>query len=322
MDQHVEHQHIAAFADDRVNLKEAKVKEYRQQVQRLRDNLAAHINANPEFSLVKMLGSGSVAKGTALSTINDMDVAVYVRKADAPEDESSLIGWMADRLREAYPNLASDQFEPQHHCVTIKFRGTGLDVDVVPVLYEGDADDRGYLITQDSGDRVLTSVPLHLKFIRARKDAQPHHFRQVIRLVKWWARLQKSQRTDFRFKSFMIELVCAHLADQGLDMSDYPRALERFFAYIVTSGLKDQIAFTDNFRLSQVVVNADAPIMIIDPVNPSNNVASRYTETDRRVLIEAAHDALDALLEARTADTKGRAVACWQDVLGPGFRGN
>lgn len=318
----IQHQHVAAFADDRINLKRDDVKEYRQQVQRLRDKLTEHINADPDFGLVKMLGSGSVAKGTALSTIHDMDVAVYVEAAAAPEDEAELLSWMADRLRDAYPNLAADQFEPQHHCVTIKFRGSGLDVDVVPVLYEGAPDDQGYLITQDSGDRVLTSVPLHLQFIRARKEAQPHHFRQVIRLVKWWVRLQKKEREDFRFKSFMVELICAHLADGGLDMSDYPYALERFFAYLVSSGLREQIAFTDNYTLDKVSTPDDAPIRIVDPVNPENNVASRYTLSDRTAIVEAAHDALDALLEAREADTKGRGVECWQEVLGPSFRGN
>ncbi len=318
----IQHQHITAFANDRVNLKQDKVKEYREQVQRLRGELTAHINADPGYALVKMLGSGSVAKGTALSTISDMDVAVYVAAGDAPEDEKALLEWMAERLREAYPKLASDQFEPQHHCVTIKFRGTGLDVDVVPVLYEGDEDDQGYLITQDTGDRVLTSVPLHIEFIRARKRAQPVHFRQVIRLAKWWRRLQKAERDDFRFKSFMIELICAHLADNGLDMSDYPRALERFFSYVVSSGLSEPISFADNYEPSNVSVPADAPIRIIDPVNPKNNVASRYTIADRLAIVDAAHDALDALLEAREADTKGRAVDCWQDVLGPSFQGN
>jgi hypothetical protein len=55
--------------------------------------------------------------------------------------------------------MQDDQFAPQDHCVQVQFRGSGLNVDVVPVLYEGEADDRGYLITKDFGDRVLTSIP-------------------------------------------------------------------------------------------------------------------------------------------------------------------
>jgi tRNA nucleotidyltransferase (CCA-adding enzyme) len=318
----IQHQDVAAFANDRVNLKRDRVKAYREQVQRLRGELAEHVNADPGFSLVKMLGSGSVTKGTALSTINDMDVAVYVRSGEEPEDEANLLPWMRDRLREAYPKFSTERFELQQHCVKIKFRYPELHVDVVPVLFEGDEDDKGFLITEDSGDRVLTSVPLHVEFIRARKRAQPVHFRQVVRLVKWWVRLQKAERDDFRFKSFMTELICAHLADGGLDMSDYPHSLEQFFGYVVKSGLRQQIAFTDNYKLSKVLVPADAPIKIVDPVNPENNVASRYTDADRSAIVEAARDALGRLLEAHESDTKGRAVSCWQDVLGPSFQGN
>lgn len=317
---HVQHAHVKAFAEDRVDLRRDDVREYREQVKRLRERLEEHIDAHPDFGLVKMLNSGSVTKGTALSTINDMDVAVYVEAAKAPEEDKELVLWLEDRLREAYPNLASDQFQPQDHCVTISFRGSGLDVDMVPVLYEGDPKDRGYLVTKDAGDRVLTSIPLHLAFILARKGAQPDHFARLVRLVKWWARLQKQQRAGFRFKSFMAELILAHLADGGLDASDYPDALERFFSYVVTSGLRDRIAFADYYAAADVAVPAGAAIEIVDPVNPENNVAARYTEANRVALVEAAHDALDALSEARYADTKGRAVDCWQDVLGPSFR--
>src|SRR5437763_2096265 len=159
---YVTNSNIKSYANDSVNLREDDVAEYREQVNRLRERLDKYIKEHPDYGLVKMLHSGSVRKGTALKTINDMDVAVYVRASDAPADEQKLLSWLADRLREAYSNLKPDQFTPQTHCVTVSFRGSGLDVDVAPVLYEGDPDDRGYLITKDTGDRVLTSIRLHL----------------------------------------------------------------------------------------------------------------------------------------------------------------
>lgn len=315
----IKHKEITSFADDKVNLHRDDVKEHREQVGRLRDRLAEHIAENPGFSLVKMLGSGSLAKGTALSTLNDIDVAVYMTQDDAPSDEGDMLAWLAERLREAYGKLLRpEQIQIGTHCVIISFRGSGLDVDVVPVYYEGDEDDLGYLIAQDTGNRVLTSIPLHLAFIRKRKDAQPRHFAQLVRLLKWWVRHQKSQNPDFRFKSFMVELICAHLADEGLDMSDYPLALERFFAFLVTSGLSERISFDDYYSASDLPAATDCPIEIFDPVNPENNVASRYTEADRLCVVEAAHDALDALHEAHYAE-KGRAISCWKDVLGPSF---
>ncbi len=315
----IQHVQVVSFAEDKVNLKTEHVKAYRDQVNRLRDNLAKHINEHPDYGLVKMLHSGSVIKGTALRTINDMDVAVYVKIANAPTDEAALHAWLIEQLQKAYPNLQRDQFIPQSHCVTVSFRGSGLSVDVVPVLYDGGADDRGYLITKDTGDRVLTSIPLHLKFIRARKDAQPHHFRQVVRLMKWWIKQRKAEDSGFRFKSFMAELLCAHLADQGMDMSDYPRALEGIFTYIVKSGLSQRISFVDYYDARKLPPPSGAAIEIFDPVNPENNVASRYSSYDRDRIVEAAHDALDALGEAHYATTKGRAVDLWQTVFGLSF---
>ncbi len=315
----VSHADIVKFADEQVNLGRDDVGEYREQVNRLRVELADHIAANPAFDLVKMLHSGSVAKGTALKTINDMDVAVYIKAGAAPGDEAELIDWLAARLREAYPNLKPEQFEPQQHCVTVKFKGTGLDVDVVPILYEGDPDNRGYLITKDTGERVLTSVSLHLEFIRKRKKAQPTHFAQVVRLVKWWARLQKRDRAGFRLKSFLIELIVAYLADRGVSLSDYPSALEQIFAFIVQNRFQRPIVFSDYYSESDVTPDG-SPIQVFDPVNPENNVAKQYTAHERDLLLEAAEDALDAIAYAQHAMTKAEVINCWQQIFGVSFK--
>ncbi|MXX34910.1 MAG: nucleotidyltransferase [Gemmatimonadetes bacterium] len=318
----ITHRDVAAFAENTVNLHRGDVAAHRAQVNRLREQLEKHIAETPEAPLMKMLLSGSLAKGTALSTLNDIDVAVYVWGDAAPTDDGELLDWLADLLRAAYPNHAPDQIRvhPGSHCVTVSFRGSGLDVDVVPVLYYGDEDDRGFLVTKDSGERVLTSIPLHLQFLRRRKD-RDQHCAQIIRLVKWWARRQKAEREGFKCKSFIIELICAKLVDDGIDFSNYPRALEEFFAYVAKSGLQERIAFTDHYDETELPQATGSPIEIFDPVNPQNNVASRYEVGDRDLLVSAARDALDALTEAHYSDTRGRALDAWRDVLGPSFRG-
>ena len=318
---YVSHTQIVSFADDVVNLHRDGVRQYREQVNRLRDRLAAHIADHPDYDLVKMLHSGSVAKGTALSDINDMDVAVYVRAERAPAKESELLDWLADRLREAYPQLQTEQIVPQTHCVRVSFRGSGLDVDVVPVVSIGEPDDRGYLVVKETGERVATSIPLHLEFVRKRKSSCPQHFAQLVRLVKWWVRQRKKESSSFRFKSFAVELLCAHLTDNGVIVSDYPRALEYFFAYVVKSGLKERIAFADYHPIPSSPAMSNEAIEILDPVNPENNVVRGYSTAERDVVVEAAHDALDSLNEAFHSTTKGRAVELWKQLLGPAFRG-
>lgn len=319
---HITHRDIQAFAEDRVNLPKAQADKHRAQVRGLRERLERKIDDDPSFDLVKMLHSGSVAKGTALRTVNDLDVAVYVKAGSAPRRDADLQPWLADRLEEANPNMKSDQFVPQDHCVKVQFRGSGLDVDVVPVLYAGADNDCGDLVRKHTGLRVMTSIPLHLAFIRGRKTTYGRDYAQLIRLVKWWRKTERSGHdTDFRFKSFAIELLWAHLADQGIPLGDYPTALEEFFAFVVKGGLASRIAFTDYYAHAELLAPTGNAIEIFDPVNPKNNVTDSYTVADRTSIEEAAHRALDALGEARYATTKADAVECWQDVLGPSFRG-
>jgi tRNA nucleotidyltransferase (CCA-adding enzyme) len=319
---HITSRHLASFAEDRVNLPSATAQKHRDQVNSLRERLASHIADNPGFALVKMLHAGSVAKGTALRNVNDLDVAVYVKSEEAPEDERSLINWMADRLREANPNMHADQFDTSSpRCVTIRFRGSGLDVDVVPVLYEGDPQDKGYLVSQDTGERLLTSVPLHIEFIRKRKREHGNHFAQVVRFIKWWANQKRQGGHEFKCKSFLIELLLAKQADEGKDLSDYTVAVERFFSDVAKTQLKQRVAFTDNYPLRDLPVSTGAAIEVFDPVNPENNVAERYDEYDRQALVDAAIDAADAIAQARYSNTKAEAVENWQIVLGPSFRG-
>jgi len=315
------HADIADFAAECVNLTREDAEDYREQVRRLRDQLDKYAADHPDYGLIKTLLSGSLAKGTALKILNDVDVAFYVKAEKAPSAESDLLNWVAERLREAYHQMKPDQIKVNNHSVCIRYAVSGLNVDVVPVQYKGDADDRGYLFASSSGKPVLTSIPLHLAFIRKRKNQHKNDFAQIVRLVKWWVRLQKSKDDGFRMKSFMTEMIIAHLADSGIGMDDYTVALEKVFGYIVKSRLKTRIYFTDYYSPSKLPAPTGKAMEIFDPVNPDNNVAAIYDENHRQKIVAAAQDALEAISEARFATTRGRAIECWQDVLGPSFRG-
>ena len=79
---------------------------------------------------------------------------------------------------------------------------------------------------------------------------------------------QKIEEGDrFRFKSFVAELLIAKL-DNGMELEDYPTALENFFAYIVKSSLKERISFVDYYSKSALPNKKMGEIEIFDPVNP------------------------------------------------------
>jgi len=317
--EHVSHADIVRFAEDRVSLPKDKADEYRAQARRLREKLEGYLDEHPDFTLKKMLLSGSLAKGTALRSLNDIDVACYISGADAPHSVSALLEYLAERLRKAFPNFNPDQVQPQTYSVTVSFKGSGLDVDVVPILYDGDEQWYGNLVSQDDGSFLKTSIPLHLEFARKRKRAQEKHFAQTVRLLKFWARRMKRECEGFRFKSFMIEMIVAKLCDDGLDLSDYPEALQHFFTYVAKSDLRERIVFGDYYSPSTVGPLAD-PVQIIDPVNADNNVARLYTAANAKAIVDAALDAGDAIDAALAAPNKQLTVGYWQKVFGSSFQ--
>lgn len=315
---HISHRDIMSFADERVNLKREDAAELRRQANMLRDKLTDYLKEHPSFVLRKMLLSGSLAKGTALKSISDIDVGCYISAGDAPPNVNELIPWMAERLRSAFPNFRPEQVTPKHYSVGVKFITTGNEVDIVPIFYRGDPDWRGDLVSQETGKTLMTSIPMHLEFIRKRKAANDQHFAQVVRLVKYWAKLRKLEDEGFRFKSFMVELIVAYLADRGTALHDYPEALQSVFTFLATDDFRTAIEFADYCPAGTCARTQD-PMRIWDPVNAQNNVSDLYTTTNRDKIVDAALDAGDAIDAALRSRTKGETVRYWQKVFGPSF---
>jgi tRNA nucleotidyltransferase (CCA-adding enzyme) len=316
---HVNHSDIAEFAKDKVNLPKEKADQYREQVRGLRVKLENYISEHPDFTLKKMMLSGSLAKGTALRSLNDIDVACYISGAGAPKDIKELLEYLAERLRKAYPNFKPEQVKPKTYSVTVSFLGSGLDVDVVPILYDGDLNWYGNVVSQDDGSLLKTCIPRHIEFISKRKQKQETHFSQVIRLAKYWVQYLKGENEDFRFKSFMVELIMSKLLDNGVIFSDYPEALQQFFTYLIKSELKELVAFNDYYSLSSIGTFKE-PVRIIDPVNEENNAAKLYTIGQAAAIVDAATDAGDAIDAALAAPTKRETVYYWQKVFGSSFQ--
>lgn len=329
---HVTHDVLATHAAERVNVPKAEAAKRREQVNFLRRRLEQHIDEHPDYDLVKLRASGSVAKHTAIrrrrSEGSDADVAAYVRAASVggtSVEEYKLLEWLRDRCIEVYGKTKdAEDFTVSDHAVNITLRGTGLKIDVAPVLYEDEPDDTGYLVTR-SGDRVLTSVTQHLAFINSRKRQAGPGYAELIRLLKAWVRQAKQNDRTLRCKSFLIELIVAYLWDNGwngqpLQVNDYPRAFEQVLAYIVQTELRNPISFTDFYPTTAITPSSD-PMQVWDPVNPKNNVVRQYSDADRVKLVAIARDAFEEINWAALAPNKGDANAAWRTLFGTTFEG-
>ncbi|MFD6694775.1 CBASS oligonucleotide cyclase [Micromonospora aurantiaca (nom. illeg.)] len=326
----MDHKALADHAENKVNVPSKEAAARRQQVNHLRQRLEAHIEVHPHYDLVKLRASGSTAKHTAIRKRkgegSDADVAAYVRASSVggvDVQEADLLAWLEERCKEVYGKTkVAEDFHISDHAVGITLRGTGLKIDVAPVLYEGEEDDKGYLVTRD-GTRVLTSVTQHLQFIGKRKSLAGPGYAELIRLLKAFIREAKRNDESLRCKSFLIELLVAHLWDNGwhgtsLKVDDYPRAFEQVLAYIVNTELRSPISFTDCYDRREIGISS-AAVQVWDPVNPNNNIVGTYTELDRSRLVDTAKVALEDVSWAALAPTKGDAVEAWRTLLGPSF---
>lgn len=319
--EHIDHRQIQNFADSYVNLKREDAAKYREQVARLRKDLDNKLESDSDFQLKKMLLSGSLAKGTALKNLNDIDVAIYVLQDNPPADMPKFLRELVNILRNLYANMDPSQIVQQDHSVRISFKGTGLDVDIVPIAYDGNEKWDGHLFSTNKNSWLLTNIRKHINFIKERKMNNPDDFTQVARLLKFWIKEVKKRDANFRFKSFMLELILAHLSDRKrINYDNYIDAMADFLNFIVKGGLNEMIVFNDYYSSSQAEHDG-RPICIYDPVNIENNVAEDYSLADKEHILHVAGEAADAIDAALYAPTKSETIRYWQKVFGSSFGG-
>src|SRR6185312_1735431 len=116
-----------------------KRKEYHEQVDRLVAALGSSLKEQTDIKVTTVVKAGSFAKFTILRKTNedpvDVDVVFYVAGKDADHETlQSLTQTIYDILIKLYPNKSVEDFEIQRKAATVTFVGSGLSVDIVPVI--------------------------------------------------------------------------------------------------------------------------------------------------------------------------------------------
>lgn len=290
-----------------------KRKEYHEQVDRLIVELCKGVRDKTEIKITKVVKAGSFAKYTILRKTSvdpvDVDVVFYISGRDANKETlNSLNNTIYDLLIKQYPNKSVEDFEIQRKAATVTFVGTGLSVDIVPVIEDENRPGYGWQFDIHDGSKIQTCAPCQIKFVRDRKN-QDSDFRTLVRMAKKW----RNQAEIKPLKSFAIELIMAHvLAAQG-NSGSIEQRFRNFLLYIAQSGLKEQISFPEN---TAPFATFSDPVIILDPVYSLNNVTSRISETERKEIVAAAEGAWEA---ANYASAKNDNEV-WKEIFGPRFK--
>eukprot|EP01037_Dinobryon_pediforme_P009504 gene9504-9584_t len=259
--------------------------EYHAQVDRLIVELSKHIHDQTEIKITRVVKAGSFAKFTILrkTTVDpvDVDVVFYISGHNIDQETlSSLNDTIYNLLIKIYPTKSVEDFEIQRKAATVTFAGSGISVDIVPVIMDEKRSGYGWQFDMRDGSKNQTCAPCQIQFIRDRK-IQDKDFRTLVRLAKKWRNHSELKA----LKSFAIELIMAFVLDQEGKAGSIEYRFRRFLLYIAQSKLKDTIKFKENEAPFKVFTD---PVVILDPVNSQNNVASRITEDERKQIVAAA----------------------------------
>ncbi|WP_017463402.1 CBASS oligonucleotide cyclase [Dyella ginsengisoli] len=289
-----------------------KRKEYHEQVDRLVAALGKRLRDQTDITVTKVVKAGSFAKFTILRKTSedpvDVDVVFYISGRNVTQETlASLSQTIYDALIKLYPNKSVEDFEIQRKAATVTFAGSGLSVDLVPVIEDAGRPGYGWQFDIHDGTRMQTCAPCQIKFVRDRKE-QDSDFRTLIRLAKKWR-----NRIELKpLKSFAIELIMAHVLAKNGTTGSIEKRFRDFLLYIAQSGLKEVISFPESGPVTTAFTD---PVVIIDPVCATNNVASRISEAERGEIVAAATEAWETAMFASTEDD----LDVWKEIFGPRF---
>lgn len=304
---------IKYYDSNILRLPAEKRKEYHAQVDRLIEELSKRLKNQNKIKIARVIKAGSFAKYTILRKTTedpvDVDVVFYISDLDADKETLiSLNNLIYDTLIEIYPTKSVEDFEIQRKAATVTFAGTGLSVDIVPVIQDPTNPDYGWQFDIHDGSKVRTCAPGQIKFIQDRKSIDSD-FRTLVRLAKKW----RNHAELKPLKSFIIELIMAHVLEKNGKDGSIEKRFRDFLLYIAQSELKEVISFPENGKL---LITFSDPVVILDPVCDTNNVASRITDSERIEIVKVANESWETANFASIADD----LDIWKELFGNRFK--
>lgn len=300
---------IRYYDSNVLRLPDDKRKEYHEQVDRLIKALSKSIHDQSDIKITKVVKAGSFAKYTILKKTSvdpvDVDVVFYISERNADvETLASLNQLIYDALVKLYPTKSVEDFEIQRKAATVTFKGTGISVDIVPVIEDASKSGYGWQYDVHENVKIHTCAPCQIKFVRDRKNIDKD-FRTLVRLAKKW----RNHVELTHLKSFAIELIMARVLELNGKDGSLEKRFRDFLLYLAQSELKDIIYFPENTGALPIF---NDPVVIHDPVCNDNNVTSRITDAERIEIVAEAKRSWEIANFASVEDD----IEIWKELFG------
>lgn len=303
---------LLGYVRDKLALPGDERDAHREQVNRLLEKLERLVDEDGSYKIKKFRRAGSLQKGTSnrprAGKPVDADVGVYFDVDDVSNfDMNDLQRLLMELLKAAYPQKADEDFEKGSRTFGINFKGSGLEIDLVPIVSLDDEAIYGYQYST-SGDCVKTSVKVHVDHYRehSKEDALLAPSLRMGKRWRYWQELEGIQ-------SFHLELILSYLIDRDGPAATLEESLRRFFLFVmrdlargVTFGGASSSGFSD-------------AVVILDPANDENNVASRIETGEGDAFLKTAQTAYETLTWAQGLPGKTETISAWKELFGDNF---
>jgi len=311
---------------DKIRLHKDNMTKYREQINNLKKKLEEKIEDDDSNGLkvTKYLLAGSWKKHTILKPTGDnpidIDLVLFVSGDDnIQNDLQKLHDFIVEYLKEIYPqkDIARDvDAEGNTKSIKIRFSGSGLEVDIVPVVPIENPENYVWQPQRGGGGKYITSVENHLDYSSSLRKSNPS-YTAIVRALKWWKNYKELKPYDDEpgISSFSIELIVAYLdTTKGVE-TDIEEGIIRFFQFMSETSFPD-ICFDHAINS---IPRYSSPIYIADDTNNENNAAKKIDISKWDEIIEEAEDAFDSLNLAQSRNNEGATVEEWKRVFGPTF---
>lgn len=307
----------------RIKLKPENMPKYRDQIANLKERLEDKIKNDTRTGLrvTKYLIAGSWKKRTILRPTGenpiDFDLVLFVEgDENIKNDIKKLHDFVVKYLEEIYPTKDINQdvdAEGNTKSITITFTGTGLKVDIVPVIPLATPKEYVWQPQRGGGGKYTTSITYQLGFAEERRANNPS-YTSIVRAIKWWRNYKELKPIDDEpgLSSFAIELIVAYLDITKGVQANIEEGIIRFFQFVSTENFP-VIKFANAIN---TVPTFETAIFIADNTNNENNAVKKLTKRKWVEIVVEAEDAFDSLNIAQSKRYEGETTEEWKHVFG------
>ena len=254
--------------------------------------------------------AGSYKKKTMLAGRGEADIEFFYRNRNI---DFPLLRSQAIRILEI--NFPEAEIEESNNAVTTSFQYKNNEISIDIVV--------GYLVNspkqmaQVSSPKqyTITTGRIHVEYVNVQKVKYPLYL-SAVRLIKDWR-----DACGLHLKSLHIELIAASLfAEWDIEPMEYPEILRSFFRHLtsvcdgatailpVNWNLFDEDDITAEYTKNNV--------MIVDPANPSDNLADSISVEDIAEIKSSATRAIHLIDHNQWAELfHEEIINQWQDQL-------